>query len=190
MVLFYSMFRIITFFVPLMLTASLTMAQDESPEEITPEQLQKMQAAIEARVLPLQQQLKDSGFSVDEIAFITDTFRIQQLATRSMEVDYSTYGMNEAIARTAAAYDKLLNKYYTRLQQALAPADRKTLIRAQKAWLAYRDAEKALIALLSKPDYSGGGTIQSTLAASAYAAIVEKRTVELFNYYNSIVREE
>jgi hypothetical protein len=40
-----------------------------------------------------------------------------------------------------------------------------------------------------KDEYSGGGTIQSTLQVGSYSSLIVERTKDIFNYYNSIVRE-
>lgn len=59
---------------------------------------------------------------------------------------------------------------------------------AQKAWLQFRDTESKLIKTLSKDEYSGGGTIQSNIVTSSYADLVVKRCIDIFNYYDNIIK--
>lgn len=87
-----------------------------------------------------------------------------------------------------SSYDQLLNKYYNRLLKLLQPQDKTALIAAQKAWLQFRDAESKLIRTLSKDEYSGGGTIQSNIVTNSYADLVVKRCIDIFNYYDNIIK--
>jgi uncharacterized protein YecT (DUF1311 family) len=107
-----------------------------------------------------------------------------------MDIDYSTLGMNITIEEMTASYDRLMNKYYNKLLKALKSDDQKTLINAQRAWLAYRDAEAILIGTMIQEEYSGGGTIRSNIAVSSYAELVVKRTIEIFNYYDGIIKDQ
>lgn len=125
-----------------------------------------------------------------KIEFSRDTSRIGQILTQRMTKDYTTAGMNKALEEMTSSYDQLLNKYYNRLLKLLQQQDRTTLIAAQKAWLQFRDTESKLIRALSKDVYTGGGTIQSNIAAGAYAELVEKRCIDIFNYYNLIVESK
>lgn len=43
---------------------------------------------------------------------------------------------------------------------------------------------------MRKDEYSGGGTIQSNIRAGSYCHLVASRTIEIFDYYNGIIREE
>ena len=42
---------------------------------------------------------------------------------------------------------------------------------------------------MTKEEYSGGGTIQSTNAVGAYADLIVKRTIEIFKYYDGILKD-
>ena len=167
-----------------------TYGQDDGPKEITPQVLEKFKADIEKEVPSFRQKLSDEGFSEDEVEFSSDTFRIKQLVSKRMDIDYSTAGMNITIDEMTSSYDKLMNKYYNKLLKALKPEDKKALVTTQKAWLAYRDAEAGLISTMTKEVYSGGGTIQSNIATSAYADLVVNRTIEIFNYYDNLVKDQ
>lgn len=103
---------------------------------------------------------------------------------KSMEYDYSTAGMSDASYYAAHQYDSLLNKYYKRLLSVLKGADKAVLIKAQKAWLAFRDSEMKLVDTMSKEEYSGGGTVQQLTDASIYLAFIKNRVVTLFDHYS------
>jgi uncharacterized protein YecT (DUF1311 family) len=166
------------------------MAQSDGPKEITPIVLQHLKSDIEKLIPPFKNNLFKQEFTADQIEFSVDTFRIEQLLTKRMDIDYSTAGMNVTVNEMTASYDQLMNKYYNKLLKMLKAEDKKTLVSAQKAWLAYRDAEAKLIGTLTKEVYSGGGTIQSNIATSSYADLVVKRTIEIFNYYDSILKDK
>lgn len=164
--------------------------QNDGPKEITPQILQKLKTDIEKQIPAFKQRLSKQDLNADQIDFSLDTFRIEQLVLKRMELDYSTLGMNTTIEERTTSYDRLMNKYYSKLLKDLKPEDQKILINAQRAWLAYRDAEAKLIGALTKNEYSGGGTIQSNIAASSYSDLVVKRTIEIFNYYDGIVKDK
>lgn len=164
--------------------------QNDGPREITPQDLQKINADIEKKVPAFKQNLSKRELTTDQIEFSVDTFRIQQLVSKQMDIDYSTVGMRNAVNEKTASYDKLMNKYYNKLLKALKPEDKQTLIAAQRAWIAYRNAESKLIGIMTKDEYSGGGTIQSMIATGSYSGLVIKRALEIFNYYDEIVKEK
>jgi len=180
----------IILFVTLFLTAPFAFGQNEGPKEITPQILAKLKAEIEKQVPAFKQQISKKELSKDEIEFAIDTFRIAQLVSKRIDIDYSTVGMNTTVYEMGQAYDQLMNKYYNRLLKALQPEDKKVLIAAQKVWLAYRDAEEKLIGTMTKEEYSGGGTIQSNIATSAYADLIVQRANEIFSYYDSIIKDK
>lgn len=165
-------------------------AQENGPSEITPAVLKKLTAEIETRVPAFKQDLRTQGFTKEEIEFSADTFRIEQLVAKRMDIDYSTFGMNATIEEKTNSYDKLMNKYYNKLSKALKPEDQKTLVNAQRAWIAYRDAERKLIAMMTWETYSGGGTIQSNITVISYSELVVKRTLEIYAYYDNMVKEQ
>jgi uncharacterized protein YecT (DUF1311 family) len=159
--------------------------QDSGPQEITPQILQKLKNDIEKQIPSLKQKLSKQYFNADQIEFSLDTFRVNQLCSRRIEIDYSTMGMNVALEELADSYDKLMNKYYNKLLKSLKPDDQEILINAQRAWLAYRDANGKLIDTLTKEEYSGGGSIQSNVAIGRYEDLVEERAIQIFDYYSS-----
>ena len=169
--------------------AFLSFAQDNGPKEITPQLLQKINIEVENLIPAYKKLLVDREFNVDETEFSIDTFRISQTVSKRMDIDYSTIGINFTVNEMTSAYDKLMNKYYNKLLKALRPEDKKVLINAQRAWLAFRNAEEKFIGTMTKEVYSGGGTIQSTIATGAYSDLVVQRTIELFEYYNGIQKQ-
>ncbi len=163
--------------------------QYDGPKEITPQVLQKLKADVEKQIPEFKKQLSTRELSADQMEFAVDTFRIEQLVVKRMDIDYSTQGMNKTVQEMAKSYDSLMNKYYTKLLRSLKSEDKKLLINAQKSWLIYRDAEAKLIMCMTNVPYSDGGTIQSNIAVGSYANLIVKRTIEVFNYYDGIVKE-
>lgn len=161
-----------------------------SPKEITPEILKKIKAEVEAQIPKLKLKLSKQELNPDEIEFKIDTFRIETIASKRMEIDYSTTGMNITVDELTISYDKLMNKYYGKLIKLFKPEDKKNLITAQKAWLVFRDAELNLIGTMTDNQYSGGGTIQSNIRMGQYSSLVVERTIKIFRYYNGIIKDE
>jgi uncharacterized protein YecT (DUF1311 family) len=164
--------------------------QNDGPREITSQDLQKINGDIEKQIPAFKQKLSKRELTPGQIEFSLDTFRIEQLVSKQMDIDYSTVGMRTAVNEKTSSYDKLMNKYYNKLLKALKPEDKQTLVAAQRAWIVYRDAEAKLIGAMTKEEYSGGGTIQSMIATGSYSDLVIKRALEIFNYYDEIVKEK
>lgn len=174
----------------LLAVPALLHAQAEGPREITPQELTTMKKEVEEEALSYQKALDSAAaFSVTQIEFMTDTFRINRLANRMTDIDYSTYGINQAIDQSVKAYDKLLNKYYQRVLEKLKGDDRNVLIEAQRKWLAFRDAELHLLGVLTKDEYSGGGTMQSNILGASYADRIVNRVVELFSMMEGMQKQ-
>ncbi|HEY6914994.1 MAG TPA: lysozyme inhibitor LprI family protein [Paludibacter sp.] len=170
-----------------LLICPFSYGQNNGPEEITPGRLQTIKAAVDKQANRFKVKLvSNKELTKEQIEFSVDTFKIERIAAKCIEIDYSTMGMVQIIDELTASYDILLNKYYKRLLNALKEEDKKTLIAAQKAWIGYRDAEAKLIGTMTKEEYSGGGTIQSNIATGSYSDLVIKRANEIFNYYNEM----
>ena len=166
--------------------SSFTFGQtNKAPVEITPLMSQKIKADIEKQIPAFKQKISRK-MNTDEIEFSLDTFRIEKICAKRMDIEYSTAGMNISVNELTAAYDQLMNKYYNKLLKLLKPKDKMVLVTAQKAWLVYRDAEAKLIGTMTKQEYSGGGTMQSNIATGSYSSIVVKRTIDIFHYYDAI----
>ena len=164
-------------------------AQIETSREITQKDLQKINKEVEKEAAKFKKSLPDDYLSADQVEFSVDTFKIQLIATKKMEINYSTMGMNIAVDEMTKSYDKLMNKYYSKLLQLLKTEDKKILITTQKAWLAFRDAEIKLIGTVAEEKYSGGGSIQSNIATGRFSDLIIKRTVDIFDYYDGIQKE-
>ena len=160
------------------------------PREITPETLQKILAETESEIPKLKQQLLNKGLSENELEFSLDTFRIENIASRKIDIDYSTTGMNKSVIEMKASYEVIMNKYYKKLLDSLSEDDKKALIDAQKAWIKFRDSEMKLVGTLTEEEYSGGGSIQSNIYVSRDAQFMVDRTLEIFNYYNTIYNNQ
>ena len=164
-------------------------AQNGWPNEITPKVLQNIKDDIEKKIPALKGSYLAKEYTSDEIEFSLDTFRFTQVVKKRMEVDYSTAGMNQTVIEMTKSYDILMNKYYNKLLNRLRLEDKKILIVTQRAWIKFRDAEFKLIGVLLNDNYTGGGTIHSSIAISRYSDIIVNRTMEIFNYYNEIQKE-
>ena len=165
--------------------------QNDGPREVTPAIAKKINAEIEkeipALLVKLEKNNNERTDKFDEsVKFGVDTFKIESFYRKALDYDYSTYGMNKATSDATDKYDSLMNKYYKLLSAKLKPQDKATLLTAQRSWLAYRDNEMKLYAMLRKEEYSAGGTIQSNFMASAYFEIVKDRVLKLFEYYTGI----
>lgn len=165
-----------------------TFAQPDWPKEVTPQVLQQIKADVEKEVPKFKQKLSKKNLTAEQIEFSIDTFKIESIAAHRTGIDYSTMGMNITTIELADSYDKLLNKYYKKLLNILKPEDKKNLIAAQKAWLSFRNAEIKLIGSMTKEEYSGGGSMQSNIANGSQASLIVKRTIDIFNYYDGVVK--
>ena len=160
-----------------------TFSQDhDAPTSVTAAMQQKIRQDIEKEATRLRPQLQKNNNQA-EVEFYLDTFRVEQYVGKMMKQDYSTVGMKEALYAGAKLYDSLLNKYYRKLSTLLKGDDKKALVQAQKAWIAFRDAESNLVDIMSKDEYSGGGSIQGVTEADMYLAFIRNRVVALFEHY-------
>jgi uncharacterized protein YecT (DUF1311 family) len=169
---------------------SFSFAQNAGPTPITPQMLENIKAEVEKEVPLFKQNLSKAGFTNNQIEFSVDTFRIMHLLTKRMNIDYSTAGMNKTVEEMAIAYGKLMNKYYDKLLKVLKPEDKQTLISAQQNWQVYRNAEHKLIWVMAKDAYSDGGTMQSNMATADCADLDVQRAIEIFNYFDYIIKDK
>lgn len=119
------------------------------------------------------------------VEFQVDTFRIERILEGRMVLHPSTQGTIEAIHEAEASYDRLLNRYYKRLMDRLQPADQEILRQAQRQWLKFREAEKALINQLYSETYTGGGTMYNIFIVHDHYSLTRHRVFELFHHYVS-----
>ena len=102
--------------------------------------------------------------------------------------------MNACAAEDYAAADKALNEQWLATKKAatvwddLSEADgrprgaEERLLKAQRAWLAYRDSQCAALGFTVQ-----GGTIQPMVVSSCLAGLTRKRTEELGQLSDSFV---
>ncbi len=142
-------------------------------------------AALNKKAEELRNELNKKAYGNDfemetSVQFAVDTFKIERLLALKFENDYSTNGMSQAMNDAEAEYDVLLNKYYKLLMSKLNEEDKEVLKQAQRAWIAYRDAERKLRVTITLPQYSGGGTMYNLYVADDYLSITRKRVLELY----------
>jgi uncharacterized protein YecT (DUF1311 family) len=151
--------------------------------EVTSELQNKIKQDIEKEVLKLKQQLEKDRVNPVEIEFTLDTFRVEKFMEKYIELDFTDFGMRDAGYKTAIYYDSLMNKYYKKLLSVFKGDDKKILIQAQKAWLTFRSTETKLVGIISKDEYSGGGTMQQLAESSEYLNLIKNRTIAIFEHY-------
>jgi uncharacterized protein YecT (DUF1311 family) len=169
-------------FLLFLLLASGLCTRAQGPRPFTDGDERQLRAAIDKEAALLRQSLLKEQTAPPLIEITLDTFRVERYLERRMAIDYSTAGMRMASMEAAHRYDSLLNKYYRKLLQTLKPADRPVLVAAQKAWIAFRDAEMKLVAVMSKEEYSGGGTVQQIINTDAYYQAVRERALGIIDH--------
>ncbi|HEY9071113.1 MAG TPA: lysozyme inhibitor LprI family protein [Candidatus Ozemobacteraceae bacterium] len=101
---------------------------------------------------------------------------IDRQVTALLERDESTAGQNHAFDKGERLWDAELNRCYRDLTARLDEAGRKRLRDAQRAWLAFRDAEFArLLDVFGRKE----GTMFGPMLAAARMKLVRERAQEL-----------
>jgi uncharacterized protein YecT (DUF1311 family) len=179
------------FFIFGLLVNTLSFSQTkDNPIEITPVILKQIKQEIELEALKFKVKLVKEKEKSIHIEFSLDTFRVEQLMSKWIELDYTDFALKESAYEGARLYDSLLNKYYKKLLGVLKGEDKKILLQAQKTWLAFRDSEIKLVETISKDEYSGGGTLQQLTEASTYLNIIKDRTIVLYDHYIRATQSE
>lgn len=88
----------------------------------------------------------------------------------------STAGQDECVVDAGRAWDARLNASYRALQASLPAADRPALLRAQRAWLARRDADLKLIGAVYA---TTRGTIYAPMNANDVMELTRQRALSL-----------
>ena len=88
----------------------------------------------------------------------------------------TTLAISQCLMAENAAWDTLLNREYNKTRALMSdqPGLADTLLAAQRAWIAFRDAECTLAY-----DRSGGGSIRVIDAAECQMRMTAQRTFEL-----------
>lgn len=161
----------------------------QNPTEINEKNLGKIRSEVEAETIALKNTLEIANSSKSQIEFCLDTFRIERLLEKRIALNNSDFDMREAILVCAVQYDSLLNKYYKKLLSTLKGNDKQILISAQKSWLAFRTNEMKLINTISKPEYSGGGTINQLGDASEYMDQIKQRVIIIYSHFRRAIQD-
>ena len=148
--------------------------------EVNETDILKFNQEIDNDIIKLKDSLTNSKnyLSKIDLEFKSDIYRIEKLANKKIEVNSTTMGMTKAIFELEKGYDQLLNKYYQVLIRKLKSEDIEKLKISQRNWMAFRDSERVLVGIVSKDEYSGGGTIQGNIRASR---ICEMTKVRVYN---------
>lgn len=97
----------------------------------------------------------------------------------ALEKDPSTHGQVRALERAARRWDEELNRVYRDLIAALPARARPTLRASQRAWIAFRDAERRAIAgVFGDLD----GTMFQPMRAQAWLNVTRERVRTLKGY--------
>lgn len=172
------------FFILLLLKQTVFAQTEHKYVEVTPQVIATLNIAVEKDIPAFKDKMDRLKLEPFEIAFAIDTFRVEDLTRKRLELsDYQL--MTDAYWAEAKLYDGLLNKYYKILMAALKPADKPILVQAQRAWLAYRDSEYKLTELINHIEFDQG-TMQGDVNAGIYADEVKKRVNALFANYTVI----
>lgn len=95
----------------------------------------------------------------------------------------STSGQDECIVRATQAWDARLNVSYRALQHGLPEAARPVLVRAQRAWLASRDADIRLIGAVYA---TARGTVYAPMNANDVMTLTQRRAQALTRYVAAV----
>lgn len=160
-----------------LLVYQLSIGQVNEIKEITPDILLTIKENVNKQSIKFRATLASSRMTTEQIEFSVDTFKIERIGAKRIDIDYSTQGMNRTANEMTASYDLLLNKYYKKLLSLLKKEDKKVLIAAQRAWVNYRVSEAKLIWVISKDEYSEGETAQSNITTGSYSYLVQQRVI-------------
>lgn len=160
-------------------------APDTPMTDVTAKVQLKLKQQVENEIPVFKKRLENKKEDTAAIAFRVDTFRVERFEAKWLALNYSDYSMKQATITAAKLYDDLLNKYYRMLMKTLNAADKKKLVEAQKAWLAYRDSEENLAMAVDNAAYSGG-SIEALGDEASYLDLIKQRVIMLFNYYEQI----
>jgi uncharacterized protein YecT (DUF1311 family) len=158
--------------------------------ELTNSKLAEIKVQVDKQTIKFRDSLTKVNEGADlklDIEFKTDVFQVEKLADKKVAIDYTTSGMTNAIVELNNDYDKLLNKYYAILIKKLVPKDQEKLKLAQRNWIIFRDSEIQLIGIVSKTEYSGGGSIQSNIMAGRISDLTKNRLYSIKEHLNQFI---
>lgn len=101
---------------------------------------------------------------------------IDQEMEAAIERDSSTAGMVQAASKANKQWDREMNTLYQELKKQMEPAEWEALVKAQKAWLVFRDAQtQSLVETYGRMD----GTMWIPVSASAVMQLTKDRALFL-----------
>jgi uncharacterized protein YecT (DUF1311 family) len=86
----------------------------------------------------------------------------------------STVQEANCFARASDAADKELNNFYGRVRSVLTPEEQKDLMKAQRAWVKYRD-----LTCIAEYNLYGGGTGGPVTQMACLSAVTQERVATL-----------
>lgn len=98
---------------------------------------------------------------------------------KDAKADESTAGIRMASNAAREKWDAEMNAVYKRLMTVLDPERRTALQKAQRAWLAFRDAENNAITSVIATQQ---GTMYQMIATGSGTALVKQRALQLREY--------
>lgn len=93
-----------------------------------------------------------------------------------LDGEMTTPGMVECFGAAYEAWDAALNEVYAGLRESLSAEEALALRDAQRAWIAFRDAEQAFLASLLTPDR---GTMMRITVNAMMTDLVKARVLAL-----------
>ena len=101
---------------------------------------------------------------------------IDQAMDDAIERDSSTAGMVNAVSKANKDWDKEMNAIYQDLKKTMKPEEWTALVAAQKAWIAYRDAQtKSIVETYGHME----GTMYIPMSASEVMELTKDRALFL-----------
>ena len=101
---------------------------------------------------------------------------IDQAMESAIDKDSSTAGMVRAVSKANKDWDKEMNNLYQDLKKKMKPEEWAALVTAQKAWIAYRDAQtKSIVETYGHMD----GTMYIPMSASEVMELTKDRALFL-----------
>jgi uncharacterized protein YecT (DUF1311 family) len=102
---------------------------------------------------------------------------------QSLEKDYTTMGMREAMNTAREKWDQEMNQIYIRLMSRLNKEQKASLRESQRAWLKFRDAEGKVISNIIA---SKEGTMWQLTATNKGMELVRARALQLKEYEDAL----
>ncbi len=118
-------------------------------------------------------------FSATPLLAEEEKHKIDIWLEEAIKKDSSTAGMREATNEAREMWDKEMNETYQRLLDRSSEEQKEILKAAQKAWVAFRDANGELITEFVVKD---GGTAHQLIATSMGYQMVKDRALQLKAY--------